>query len=209
MRAINHDAQGIGQVFNSLVVGDSRPWKADLWRIADRLTARTVQVRWTELSYINLEKDVFLGFFIIRKLLEARKLSVQVESTPVRVMAQPWKGNHRITHLNWDRFDSDAYDWSAAANETLPLLDLCNLFVHSCIYVPLMSDDRQLEGLFVSSDRSRHQKLFYIDAIQTVALLRAVANDSAEQMEAKRYGRTGDYVVRLSRSLNRPGFDGG
>jgi transcriptional regulator with GAF, ATPase, and Fis domain len=137
-------------------------------------------------------KDVFLGFFIIRKLLEARKLSVQVESTPVRVMTQPWKGNHRITHLNWDRFDSDAYDSSAAANETLPLLDLCNLFVHSCIYVPLMSDDRQLEGLFVSSDRSRHQKLFYIDAIQTVALLRAVANDSAEHMEAKRSGRTGE-----------------
>ncbi len=42
-------------------------------------------MRWTERSTVNVEKDVFLGFYIIRKLMEAHKLSVEVEFRPVQI----------------------------------------------------------------------------------------------------------------------------
>jgi hypothetical protein len=140
---------------------------------------------------VNLEKDLFLGFYIIRKLMEARKLSVEVESTPVGVTSYPWKGGRQIHILNWDRID-EHYDYLASTSETISLRDLCNLFVHSYVYMPLMSDDRTLEALLVSSDRSRHKKLFSVDAVQTVALFRAVAGDDPVRLEMGR-----DYAVRL------------
>ena len=144
---------------------------------------------------INLEKDLFLGFYIIRKLMEARKLSVEVESTPVHVTSYPWKGGRQITILNWDQIN-DHYDWSAAADEILSLRELCNLFVHSYVYLPFMSDDRTLEALLVSSERSRHKKLFNVDALLTIALFRAVANDDPVRLEMKL-----DYAIRLWRGV--------
>lgn len=184
------------------VIGDSRPWKADLWRIAHRLAGRTEQVRWTEQSFVNLEKDLFLAFFIIRKLMDARKLSVEVESIRVSATVYPWKDGKPINFLNWDHFD-DAYEWSKPAEETLSLRGLCNLFVHSYVYSPLMSDDRQLEAVLVSSDHSRHESLFNINVIQIVEVIQAVAGDDPVLLEATLYGATGDYIVRLSQTARR------
>jgi hypothetical protein len=151
---------------------------------------------------VNLEKDLFLAFFIIRKLMDARKLSFEVESIRVSATAFPWKGGKPINFLNWDHFD-DAYEWSKPAKETLSLRRLCNLFVHSYVYSPLMSDDRQLEGVLVSSDHSRHESLFNINANQIVEVIRTVASDDPVLLEATLYGATGDYILRLSQTAQR------
>jgi len=83
------------------------------------------------------------------------------------------------------------------------LRGLCNLFVHSYVYSPLMSDDRQLEAVFVSSDHSCHESLFNINANQIVEVIRSVASDDPALLEATLYGATGDYIVRLSQTARR------
>lgn len=173
----------------------------ELWKIADKLTARTTQVRWSERSSMNLEKDVFIGFYVIRKLMEARKLSVEVEASQVRVRTIPSAGKH-VTYMNWDKIDQ-LYDWSAPSIETLLLRDLCNLVVHSYIFMPAMSESGGLDALLVSSDRSRNTKLYEVPALGAISLLRAVASDDPDLGEMKLDEATGDYAVKLWHSTAR------
>ncbi len=56
----------------------SYPWKEELLRIATRLEKKQKQRRWTERTEANLEKDVFIGCYALRKLMEAHKLSETV-----------------------------------------------------------------------------------------------------------------------------------
>jgi hypothetical protein len=53
-------------------------WKDDLVKQARFLGSKTNQKRWAESSSARLEQAVMLGFYSIRKLNEARKISDSV-----------------------------------------------------------------------------------------------------------------------------------
>jgi hypothetical protein len=150
---------------------------------------------------MSLEKDVFLAFYIIRKLMEAHKLSVEVEASQVSVRKIPSAGKP-VTYMNWDKID-ELYDWSAASRETLPLRELCNLVVHSYIFMPSISENGGLDALLVASDRSRSTKLYEVPALGAISLLRAVATDDPDRGEMKLDEATGDYAVKLWHSTPR------
>lgn len=57
------------------MIWGSHSWKEDLARLAGNLRKKAQQRRWPERSTAKLEKEVFMGFYAIRKLLEAKKLS--------------------------------------------------------------------------------------------------------------------------------------
>jgi hypothetical protein len=71
------------------VIGDSAPWEAELLRIADRLEKRKTQKRWHEESRFLVERDIMIAAYIIRKLMEAKKLSDHVTGREIVVIQHP------------------------------------------------------------------------------------------------------------------------
>ena len=57
--------------------------------------------------------------------------------------------------------DLDVGDERAMAMTELS--ELCNLLIHSWIFAPSFDPDTGLMGLFFNSDRTRHERLFFID----------------------------------------------
>ncbi|OQK43193.1 hypothetical protein XM74_c11567 [Vibrio vulnificus] len=62
------------------MINVSKFWKDDLLKLAEKLTLRLVQKRWGEKNIYTLEKDIFLGFYSVRKLIESRKISDSVKN---------------------------------------------------------------------------------------------------------------------------------
>lgn len=70
------------------MLSNSVLWKKELLRAADRLEKKATQRRWTEQSAFRVEKDVMVGAYAIRKLLEApAKLSDCVKELRLPVSA--------------------------------------------------------------------------------------------------------------------------
>jgi hypothetical protein len=74
------------------VIAESHCWKRELLRIAARLTPRLKQRRWAPASSSAVKKDVMIGFYIVRKLVEARKVSDSVAQRKVECRAYPSTG---------------------------------------------------------------------------------------------------------------------
>lgn len=176
------------------MIWESYPWKEELHRIADRLEKKTRQSRWTERTDANLEKDVFVGFYAVRKLMEARKLSVDVVSQQVRCKIAPLREGKRITHYNWHKLD-ELYDFDRQGKITLSLRRLCNQFIHSYVFCSFFDESGFLHSVAVASDRKRNECIQIVPVASLIDIMRAVGSDIVTEQRAVWDEKIGDYRI--------------
>lgn len=173
------------------MIADSWPWKAEIARRALRLRQRTRQRRWHERSFVGVEKDLFLSAYAVRKLVEAGKLSDELESTVIsaKKFGPPGKA---VGRLSVNRVE-ELYDLSQPASEGLLLVPFCNQIIHSFIFqICLGPDGDGLVGFYVASDRYRRTGLLYFEIEQVISLLLEVSEDDIVLTEMKRNPRSGE-----------------
>jgi hypothetical protein len=114
------------------VIGESRNYKNQLLRFANKLDAWHHQTRWTDSRFDEYEYRVFCSFFIIRRLLECNKLSERIAQREVPVDVYKPTGE-RVTLMS--RYDVwELYDLSHPSRERRPLPFICNQVIHSYIF---------------------------------------------------------------------------
>ena len=69
------------------MISEPKWWRQDLLRVGRRLEGRYRQRRWVGRSLQAFEKEIFLGFFIVRKLIESRKVAEGLTHRNVPVTA--------------------------------------------------------------------------------------------------------------------------
>jgi len=183
------------------LIFESQYWKDDLRKIGARILKRKGQTRWIARSFVALEKDVFVGFYAIRKLVEAKKLSVTIETMQIDVTtySSTEKG---VTRLNSHRLD-EHYDFTSPSQGQVPILLMCNQVIHSYIFTGYFNDDYTLGGIFVTSDHSRKQKLYAVEVDALIMLFETVATDDPVEMHSIFDPSIGDYGVTLHSTYQR------
>lgn len=178
------------------MIYESSFWKDDLLKQAKFLRSKTNQKRWTKSSSARLEQSVMLGFYSIRKLNEARKISDSVSSQEIVVTAYKQKGQtpNRLNWLDINKF----YDLESSQTATKNLIFLCNLFIHSYIFREYFDTEGQLKGVFVNSDRERHQMLYELEIEQIIKIFEQVGNNYPTSIVFKYDERKQDYDVKSS-----------
>jgi hypothetical protein len=178
------------------MIWESSYWKEDILRQAAALKKKTEQRLWPDRSYAHLEKIVMLGFYSIRKLIEAKKLTIDVINDQLSVISFPALGK-AITLLNWHKFEQ-LYDLNRPKEQARSLQWLCNIFVHSYIFTPSFNDQSHLQGLFFNSDLYRNKELYFVDIANVIRLFEVVGNDCASYAERYRMNHLkGDFEVVL------------
>jgi hypothetical protein len=178
------------------MIWESHYWKEDLARLAVCLQKRSKQRQWSERSLAKLEKEIFLGFYSVRKLLEARKLSEREVLRIIPANSYYPSGNHRISFFNWNRKLFDAFDITKPKKTTVTTVFLCNQIIHSYAYQEKFDDHGRLTGVYVSSDRQKHKTLYFIALKEIIKVFKAVGHDYPTRLEAKYDEKLGDYVVK-------------
>jgi hypothetical protein len=175
------------------MIWESHFWEDDLLKKAARLRRVKTQRRWPESRLAKLEQTLMLGFYGIRKLHEAVKLSTSTMQQRVPLITYPWSGKN-VTKLNWHNLDK-LYDFEAASTEEHDLLFLCNQFVHSYVFCPAFDNHGRLDGVLFASDRQRHKALLLAAIDQVAGLFDQVGNDYPNTRHSLLNAKTGEYDV--------------
>ena len=175
------------------MIWESHPWRDELCRMADKLERWSVAVDWeSDDIAFEMERDVMVSAYPIRKLLEARKLADSTVATRLSVEAFPLVD--RVPDLmNWHRLD-ELYDFDAASETKLTVLELCNQLIHSFIFMPegdfdeddATADAAGIAGFLVASDRARSSRLYRIGIDVLISLLRLVGTEDIASTQMTR-----------------------
>jgi hypothetical protein len=154
------------------MIWDSQYWKNDLLRSAKRLRWKKRYRRWTEKRLAKLEQQLMLGFYSIRKLAEAGKLSDSIVKQDIKIPAAPWRGRP-VHQFNWDKYP-ELYDLNATTLVSKDLIYLSNQVIHSFVFVIETHENGQLDCFFIASDRTRQKELLCLSVDQVIQLFEQV-----------------------------------
>jgi hypothetical protein len=177
------------------LIWESKYWKDDLLRRAQDLRKRSTQKKWFESSFAKVEQSIMIGFYSIRKLIEAKKLSDEISDMRVQLPSYPSKVNP-ITIMNWHKFDK-LYDLNSKLETDLSLLELCHQFVHSYIFIPELYTQGGLRGIFFASDRARLKRLYFIDIQEIISIFQLTGSNYPSRITMEFDSSTQDYDVSI------------
>lgn len=132
------------------MIYESKPWKTQLLRSASWLEKLVIDKDEgiAERQLYRLEKELLIGFYSIRKLLETYKVSDTLKNSLLFIECHPTKS--RIDYFNRFEID-DIADLSIPYFEILTLQEISSQFIHSYIFTPNIKEDNTIAGCFVGS----------------------------------------------------------
>jgi len=185
------------------LIAESEYWKDDLLRYADYLEQRRSARRWTERTTARVEKAIMVGCFVIRRLHESRgRLSDSTVRRRVHAIQYPRTGGHIPTLLNWSKLDRH-FALHSPRPKTLAVIDLCNQFIHSYVFMPVLNSRGGLHALLVASDSARTKALYEVSIEAIVRIFRRAGNDYPDTVHSTFDQTLGDYVVHAGTSFKR------
>jgi hypothetical protein len=189
------------------MIYESKFWKKDLLKQAKNLRVKSTQKRWTEDSYFRFEQTVLLGFYSIRKLVEARKLSNAVAEQRIDLAMYRHVGNP-VTVIGKRKLDK-LYDLSEEETVSRNLAFVCNKFVHSYVFEECFdSEGNFLVGILFNSDKDRNKFLYYIEIQKLIEIFEQVGNDYPTHIHYTTNMETLDYDVHAwTEEIPMEGFD--
>ncbi len=165
------------------MISESYYWKKELVKLSRKLENRKKAKKWwTESQFGTFEKEVMIGFYMIRKLLDAKKLtnalvSKKIKGTKFRNTGIEinWRNNHRY---------GEFYDFDKPIADKFDLIFLCNQLIHSYIFSPNFdceSEDgiglKTLRSILFCSDENRNQWLFELHIDDVIKIFHDLGND--------------------------------
>lgn len=159
-------------------------WRQDLLKVAERLEKRYRQKKWSDRTRYNIEKEIFLSFYIIRKLIENRRMNGSVSSSRHTVTWYPIIiGETPSTEPKTFAFTYLLYHgW----REELTPAELCNQFVHSFIFFPFTPFKRDMFGIFFASDRQSKTGLYYVTLVKVIEIILSAGRNRPTKLKLVR-----------------------
>lgn len=163
------------------MIYNSEYWKDDLIKTSKRLNKAKQSKSWSDRDLGNFEKDVMLGFYSIRKLKEAGKLSDSTFSDKIKITKYKLKENCVVHHYNADNYP-EYYDMANPIVDNLEVSYFSDQIIHSYVFSPVHSIDETnggetLERIHFNSDRSRKICVYELEIDFIVKLFKDVGND--------------------------------
>ena len=176
------------------MIWESYYWKAPLIESAERIRALTrSRSGLSDEEFVQLEKDIFLGFYSIRKLMEALgKLTDRVKLTRLTLRCYP--NLKRVDSSNNHRLD-ELYDLDSTFTLKKEVKFVCGRVIHSYILSPIVSENGVLEGLAFTSDIDRNKRLYTLSANQVSGLFNRIGRDNVVSLVQVRNSTTGEMKV--------------
>ena len=157
------------------MIWESYYWKEPLLKLASKITRWQREKNWSERILVNIEREIFIAFYSIRKLMEAHKLSDSTETLKINVYSYTNRGKD-VTYMNWHKLEV-LYDFSSQTSQIKDLRFICNQIIHSYVFVVNILDTEEFHSLFFCSDREKNNQLYELEISELKRILRIVGRD--------------------------------
>lgn len=175
---------------------ESRYWREELRCVAAELRPVRHPKRWSERRLCVLERDLMVGFFVIRRLIELRKVTGRTRNLGMTAFAAPAK-RALITELN--KVDIyGVYDFSREAPAVRSPLFIANQFIHATTSVLCRGADRNWQDVLIASDRERNQQIWRVPIETIRSLFLTAAKDYPSALRYTWDKDRQDYAVAVT-----------
>lgn len=174
------------------MIWESANWKEPLLHSATWLRRKRLTSGTREATYVRIEKEIFLGFYSVRKLLDTYKVSDTIKAMEFSVKSHP--NLKPVNYMNWHHIDR-LYDLSQSAEENRDIRYLCNRFMHSYVFL-INEENERLAGFYVASDHDKNKKIYYISLDTVINIFRLVGRDYPAFGYRYFDKETGDLVIK-------------
>lgn len=175
------------------MIYESAYWKDDLLRGADDLERRLTQSRWYPATFAGVEKTIMIGFYAIRKLVEATKLDDKTAKQEIPLLKYPSTGK-AVTRMNWTHY-WELYDLDSPERSKLSLILLCHQFVHSYVFICDFTERKAFTSVLVSSERDRNRHLYSVSVTAIIRLFRDIGKNYPTRTTMRFNAKKGDFDV--------------
>lgn len=174
---------------------ESRYWKEELRRIARTLRPTLNPPRWTERRHCVLERDIMIGFFIVRRLIELHRVSTATRDHRLTAFSCLARGRP-VTKLNLAQL-WDLYEIENEKRDFKKPLYLSNQFVHAHISLVDRDASRNWSSVYVVSDFNRNQCLWRVPINEIQVLFETAASDNPMSGSFRFNPKKQDYDVSV------------
>ena len=172
---------------------ESRYWKDELARIVKSIKPLRKPPRWSERAHCVVERDLMIGFFIIRRLIELNKVSSQTRDYGLKVYACPAIGIE-VTQLN-KGWIFETYDLENEEQETKKPLYIANQFIHAYVSFVWREETRNWSDVYVVSEFDRNDCIWRIPISVIRKLFILASDDYPSRLISDWCPKKKDYVV--------------
>ena len=159
---------------------ESRYWKEQLALIAKTLKLVRKPPRWSVRACCIVERDIMIGFFIIRRLIELHMVSSRTRDFKMKVYSCPNQGNE-VTWANNHRI-FDHYDTENEKSETKKPFYMSNQFIHAYTSFVYRDGARNWSNIYVVSDRGRNDCIWRVPIHVIQELFKLASDDYPSQI---------------------------
>jgi hypothetical protein len=168
-------------------------WKEELTRIAKTIRPVQKPVRWSERAHCVIERDLMIGFFIVRRLIELHKVSSKTRDYSMTVFSYPVRGK-QVHRMNVDNYWK-TYDLENERRESKKPLYLSNQFIHAYTSFVARDQTRNWSDVYIVSDYDRNDCIWRIPLAQIRGLFSVAAQDYPHSLQMIFSKEKGDYEV--------------
>lgn len=177
------------------MIWDSLEWKENLLSTANWLSRVRLTEKTSESTYIRLEREILIGAYSVRKLLDTLKVKDSIKQTSMCI--DKFNNKERVNHLNMHKI-AEVYDLTSRQSEERNIRFICDRFIDSYLLVPGADNGNRLEGFFVTSFQDRNSKLYWVPLKVIVSIFRLVGRDFSTEATWWRDPASGDVQIRVS-----------
>lgn len=153
------------------MVSNPKYWRKDLKKMSESLKGRYNQQKWDIRSESKVEKEIFIGFFMVRKLIENDQVAQAIKNRNIDLMEYD-----KIDDIHDDdpsKFPRN-YDLLSGNKIQLTYRKLANQFIHSYYFSPFVPFNKSLVGFYFASDWERSERIFYLRLLEVIQIYNSV-----------------------------------
>ena len=135
-------------------------WKKELYNSFLTISKFRHLKRTTTQSFVNVEKALMIGAFIIRKLNDAEKIPPDFLERKVKLDFSKSKGTI-VDHMNWHKIETH-YDFDKISKTEKDWKFIINQIIHSFTLFFSYDESNKLDGFFINSDVTKREALFFL-----------------------------------------------
>lgn len=166
-------------MLRKIMIHDSYYWKDDLLKLSRKLESRLLQTRWGDRNFYIIEKEIFIGFYSVRKLIESKKISDSIKSKSYEIKEFPHNGNQGSVS---DPYRLEDYILTQEKITKLSVAMICNQFIHSYHFIPYFHNGKNLAGFYFCSDHKSSTSLYFIFLNDIIDIFRSTGNNYPSTM---------------------------
>ena len=175
---------------------ESYYWKEELLRIGKCLRRVHAPPRSSERAYCVVERDIMIGFFMLRRLIELRKVSNLTQNARLSVFYYKSTGKH-VHKMNNHRIEELYQMQHEVSVQTTPG-DIANQFIHAYTSFIVRDESRNWSDILIVSDFDRNERIWRIPISEIERIFRIAAKDHPHTAELVFNPKKGDYDIKTN-----------